>query len=184
MKSRVPSLARRITAIKQEFSESEIRRALRLLERQSSPSLLSAYLTNVKDQTRRSTPRRGKKARQDQRSKAIIRLEHSDPDKYRVLSEFDSLLRKGGALPKVNDIRRLGESLTKDFSSTSSRRSSISKLMSVLADRPLDEITTVVKAVLSTGTPENGESDYQRLVHFIITGKSSHSEKASRPLPS
>ena len=185
MNSRVPSLARRITAIKKEFSTREIQRAVKLLEEDGSASPLFAYLSNgTRDSTRRPRPRRKKKTIQDQRSKAVLRLEHQDPEKYRVLSEFDSLLRKGNVLPRLNDIRRLGESLTKGFSSRGSRRDSISKLMGTLAARSLDEITAVVNKVLSNDDLDNGESDYQRLADFIITGKSSPSARESRPRPS
>lgn len=185
MKSRVSSLAQRIRSIKEEFSENEIRRALRLLEQESSSSPLFADLANGKRGSRRRlTPSRRNKKPQDQRSQAVISLERKDPEKYRVLSEFDSLLRKGAVLPKVNDIRRLGESLTKDFTSKRSRRESISKLMAVLADRPFNEITAVVNAILSNGELDNDESDYQRLAHFIITGKASPSIRESRSRPS
>src|SRR5260370_55367 len=170
MKSRVSSLVRRISAIREEFSESEIRRALRLVEKDSSTSQLFAHLTNnTKGSKRRPTPPRRKTTTEESRSKAEIRLEHRDPEKYRVLSEFDSQLRKGAVLTKVNDIKQPGESLTKDFTSRNSRRDSISKLMAVLANRSLDEITTVVNIILLNGDLENGESDYQRLAHFIIT---------------
>src|SRR3989442_12298088 len=103
-----------------------------------------------------------------------MQLEHQDRDKYRVLSEFDSLLREGCVLPTVNDIRRLGESLTKDFTARSSRRDSISKLMDVLAAKSLHEITIVVDAVLSNDKLDATKSDYERLADFIITGTSHH----------
>lgn len=182
MNSRVSSLARRITAIKKEFSEREIQRAVKLLEKDSSGSPLSAYLSNgTKSTTRRAKSPGRRKTSLDQRSRAVLRLQHQDPEKYRVLSEFDSQLRKGRVLPKVNDIRNLGESLTKDFTSRSSRRDSISKLMEILATRSLDEIAEVVDAVLSVDEQDNEKSDYQRLADFIITGKSPRSARESGP---
>ena len=124
MNSRLSSLTQRITAIKKEFSKREIESAVKLLEKEDSASPLLPYLSNNTSGKRRAKSRRTKKSIQDQRSKAVMRLEHLDPDKYRVLSEFDSLLREGSVLPTVNDIRRLGESLTKDFTTRSSRRDS------------------------------------------------------------
>jgi hypothetical protein len=182
MKSRVSLLAQRITAIREEFSESEIQSALKRLEKQDSASQVRAPLGSVKktSRLRPTSHRRKKKTTQDQRSKAVIRLEHQDPEKYRVLFELDSLLRNGSVLPRVNDITRLGESLTKDFTSRGSRRDSISKLMTVLASRSFDEISTVVNAVLSNRELQNDESDYQRLARFIITGKASHSARDLR----
>ncbi len=182
MNSRLSSLAQRITAIEKEFSKHEIESAVKLLEKEGSASPLFTYLSDgMKISKRRPKPRRRKKPIQDQRSKAVMRLEHQEPDKYRVLSEFDSLLRKGSLLPRVNDIRRLGESLTKNFTSRSSRRDSISKLMDVLAARSLHEITTVVDGVMSNDEADTGESDYQRLADFIITGKSRHSRREPEP---
>ncbi len=182
MNTRVSSLARRIAAIEKEFSEREIQQAVKLLEKDSSSSQFSAYLSNgTKSTTRRAKSPRRRKANLDQRSRAVLRLERQDPEKYRVLSEFDFLLRKGRVLPKVNDVRNLGESLTKDFTSRNSRRASISKLMEILATRSLDEVTEVVDSVLSVDDQDNGKSDYQRLADFIITGKSSRSERQSGP---
>ncbi len=183
MNNRLSALTRRITAIKKEYSKREIQMAVRLLEQQGSSSELSGHLVNrVKGPTRRAKPRK-KKPIQEQRSKAVIRLQHEDPDKYRVLSEFDSLLRKGAVLPKVTDIKRLGESLTKEFNSRSSRRDSISKLMEILAAKSLREITTTVDTVLSNDESDTGKSDYQRLADFIITGKSGQSRVQSGARP-
>ena len=182
MNSRLSVLARRITAIKKEYSEREIEAALKLLEEQGSQLRVFGSLATVPTvSSRRSKSHRLKKSIQEQRSKAVIKLQNEDPDKYRILSEFDSLLRKGAVLPRVNDIKCLGESLNKDFTSRSSRRDAISKLMDTLAVRSLKEIRTVVSAVLSNDELDRKESDYQRLADFIITGKTSHTQRDAGP---
>src|SRR5436305_3254015 len=151
MKSRIALLALRIAALREEFSEDEILEAVRLLEEQGSTSALLSYLAGRKPQlgTKRAQ-RRKHKPIEDQRSKAVLELEHKDPEKFLVLSEFDSLLRRSSVLPGVDDIKRLGERLSKNFAPKNSRRESISRLMALLANRPLNEIREVVQATLST----------------------------------
>ncbi len=174
MKDRALLLALRIAAIQQEFSESEIQRAIRLLEEQGAgswSSLLAHAAQNSKQSSRK--PQRARKAKpiDEQRSKAVIELEKKDPEKYQVLSEFDLLLRKGSVLPAQDDVRKLGERLSKKYSSRNSRRESISKLMALLADRPLDEIRELLRVSLLSSRVDEADSDYQRLAQFIITGK-------------
>lgn len=181
MKNRVSLLALRIAAVSEEFSETEIREAVKLLEQQGSTSALLSYLlANVKHQQTR--PRRSRKSKliEDQRSKAVLELEHKNPEKYEVLSEFDALLRKGSVLPEVVEVKRLGKSLSKTFSSKSSRREVISRLMMLLAERPLPEIREVIRNVLAAHQGEDGDSDYYKLAQFIITGKTSLPQSAER----
>ncbi len=181
MKNSVSLIALRIAAIKEEFSEDEILQAVKFLEEQGSTSAVLTHLASRKREigTRR---KRGHKVKsiEDQRSKAVLELQHKDPEKFHVLSEFDSLLRKSSILPEVSDIKRFGERLSKDFAPRSSRRESISKLMTLLADRSLDEIREVVKASLSTARIDERDSDYQRLAQFIITGKAPQTASEQR----
>ncbi|MFY9620149.1 MAG: hypothetical protein WAM70_09330 [Pyrinomonadaceae bacterium] len=182
MNGRLSSLARRITAIRKEYSKREIETVLQMLEEQGGSSSLFRQLgRGMNPHYHRTQSRQRKKPIHEQRSRAVIMLQQHDPEKYEVLSEFDSLLREGSVLPKVNDIKCLGESLTKDFKSRNSRRDVISKLMEVLASRPLEEIKKVVGAVLTNNRPETEDSDYQRLADFIITGKSRHPRRESEP---
>jgi hypothetical protein len=179
MNTRLSSLTRRITAIKRDFSKSEIQSAVKLLEKQDSASPLLPYLSNARKAKRHVKPRSTRKPIQDQRSRAVIRLEHKDREKYRLLSELDSLLRAGTVLPRVNDIKRLGESLTKDFTARSSRRESISKLMEILSTRSLHEIGRVVEVVLRNDKLDTRKSDYERLSDFIITGSANQARSES-----
>jgi hypothetical protein len=181
MKNRVSLIALRIAAIKEEFSESEIHEAVKFLEEQGSTSSLLTFLTGSRGESN-AKPKSNRKVKSiwEQRSKAVLELEHKDPEKFQVLSEFDLLLRKSGVLPEVDDIKRVGERLSKNFSSRSSRRESISKLMGLLATRPLDEIREVVRNTLSTARIDEKDSDYQRLAQFLITGKASPAEREQR----
>ena len=181
MKNRVSQLALRIAEIEEEFSKGEIRQAVKVLEQRGSPSSVKTLL--LRDAVRHAPkPRRKRKTKliEDQRSKAVLDLEHKDPEKYAVLSEFDALLRKGSVLPEIVELKMLGKSLSKTFSSKSSRREAISKLMSVLAEKPLPEIREVVRNILSNHQGDDGDSDYYKLAQFIITGKASQAQGEQR----
>jgi hypothetical protein len=172
MKERALLLALRIAALCEEFSEREIQAAKRILEEQGvNSSLLACVAENTKP-----TPRKRRKAVkhrpiEEQRSKAVIELEQKDPEKYRVLSEFDLLLRKGSLLSTQDEIRKLGEKLSKSYSAGGSRRESISRLMVLMADLPLNEIRDLLNNSLAESKVDRRDSDYQRLAQFLITGK-------------
>lgn len=182
MKDRVSLLASRIAAIEEGFSESEIREAVSLLKHRRSNLAVLDFFRHDEDVLPSKKPRRKRKTKpiEDQRSKAVVDLEHKDPEKYVVLSEFDALLRKGAVLPEVVQLKRLGKSLSKTYSTKSSRREAISRLMKALAERPLSEIRQVVMNVLSAHQENDKDSDYYKLAQFIITGKTSGSQDKQR----
>lgn len=182
MKDRVSLLASRIAAIEDGFSASEIREAVKLLEHRRSTSSVQAFLLRDVAVPPDKKPRRKRKSKpvDEQHSKAVLELEHKDPEKYAVLSEFDALLRKGSVLPEVTELKMLGKSLSKTFSTKSSRREAISRLMRVLAEKPLSEIRQVVRNVISTHQDNDRDSDYYRLAQFIITGKTPPSHREQR----
>jgi hypothetical protein len=175
VKDRVSLLASRIAEIEEGFSETEIREAVKLLEHRRSSSAAQLFLKHDENMGPSRKPRRKRKNKpiEDQRSKAVVDLEHRDPEKYVVLSEFDALLRKGSVLPEVVQLKRLGKSISKAFSTKSSRREAISRLMKVLAEKPLPEIREVISDVLATHQDNDSDSDYYKLAQFIITGKTS-----------
>jgi len=109
-----------------------------------------------------------------------VDLEHIDPEKYLVLSEFDALLRKGSVLPEVVQLKRLGKSISKTFSTKSSRREAISRLMKALAEKSLPEIRQVISNVLAAHKDNDADSDYYKLAQFIITGKTPTSREEQR----
>jgi hypothetical protein len=176
MNGKALQIALRISLIKQEFSESEILEAIKLLEHQGSASALLDYLAGQRtadypSKTKRSS--RKKKPLNEQRSRVVIELENKEPEKFRLLSEFDSLIREGKILPELEDIKRLGEQLSKSFAPKNSRRDAISKLIGLIAKRPIDEIRPIVSEALSSSNWKNYGNEYHELARFIITGKSS-----------
>jgi hypothetical protein len=171
MSKKILQAALEIALIRERFAEEEILGAVQLLEEHGNSSVLLAYLAGrSRATTLTESPSRRRKTVDKQRSQAVIDLEKTDPAKYKILDEFDALLRQGKVLPAIADIRRMGERLSKDFASRNSRREMISTLMGVLADCPLNEIEMAVKEAVSVSGLK--ESEYQELADFIIRGKS------------
>ena len=180
MNNRVPQIALRIALIKEEFSESDILEAVKLLEEHGSSSAVLAYLAgrdipasapNGKESKRKSKPI------DEQRSKVVIGLEQKDPEKYQALSEFDALIRKGSVLPELDDIKRLGQRISKGFAPKRSRREAIGALMALIAEQPLDEIRKIVSSTLSSAYLDDKSNEYQELAQFIIRGKTLQAKK-------
>lgn len=172
MRERALLLALRLAEICEEFSESEIQSAKRILEEHGVASSLLTCVAKRTKQPRLTHKRAAKGKRIDeQRSKAIIEIEQSDPEKYQVLAEFDNLLRKGRVFPTQDEVRKLGEKLSKEYTAKNSRRESISRLMTLMVKLPLNEIRDLLKMSLSESKVDEGEGDYQRLAQFLITGK-------------
>lgn len=174
MNNRISQIALRIALIKEESSESEILQAVRLLEEYGTSSALLEYLagrvissSNENDKVSRTK----NKPIDEQQSRAVIELNGKDPDKYELLSEFDTLIRKGTVLPEVDDIKRLGRKISKDFVAKKSRREAISALMTVMAELPLNEIKDIFSSSLSAANSDDKENEYQKLARFLIKGK-------------
>jgi len=182
VKDRVSLLASRIAEIEEEFSEREIKQAVKLLEDKGSASPIETFLRHdrARPAHRKTTRKNRRKPIEAERSKAVLDIEHKDPEKYAVLSEFDTLLRRGAVLAEVVELKRLGKSLSKTFSTKSSRREAISRLMRVLSEKPLTEIRQVVASVLSAHQDNDNDSDYYKLAQFIITGKTPNPQDERR----
>ncbi len=181
MSNRITQIALKIFLIRAEFSEADITKAVKLLEEQGSSSALLGYLAKcgvTNGRLKAGESGRKNKSVEEQRSKAVIDLEDSDPEKFYILSKFDALVRKGEVLPEVDDIRRLGEQLSKDFKPRNSRKEAISKLLTLIAKLPLDEIKEIVAKPHSSRGQDDRDSEYHDLAQFIITGKTSHTKRA------
>lgn len=179
MSSKVMQIALRIGLIKEEFSESEIAAAVRLLEEQGTASAVLAHLAGRKaanHPTKKKRLRNSRTPLKDQKSRAILELQETDPEKYQLLSEFDSLLREGKILPELEDIKRLGEQISKDFAPRNSRRDVVNQLTSLMARRPVDEIRGFISKSLTSSHFDDKSNEYHELARFIIGGKSSEAK--------
>jgi hypothetical protein len=166
-------LALRIAQLLEDHTDREVRDAVQMLREHGYNSTLLEYLAGDRS-TVATSKQRGSRLKakpiHESTSRAVLRLREADPEKYRLLSDFDVMIRRGQLLPTNEDLRRLGERVSKDFEPGKSRKETISGLMAVLADRPVKEIEQLIEFAASFGVA--GDSDeFQRLAQFLITGK-------------
>jgi hypothetical protein len=167
------SLALRIAQLLNDYSENDLRDAVEVLRKHGHGGTLLAFLGDrggAEQRTGRSPATAKTKTAQDITSRAVLMLQDKDPEKFRVLSEFDSMVRRGQLLPTHEDLRRFGERVSKSFEPKKARKETIGALMVVLAERPVKEIEELIEFAASFGV--SGTTDeYQRLARFLIKGK-------------
>lgn len=176
MKKTTHSLALRIAQILAEHTAAEVSGAIEILKRYGTTSELLTYLATT---TRKERPQATKKVSDsggkskpiDQITSKVVRgLEKTDPAKHQILSEFDRLVRQGKVLETNEDLRRFGETISKDFRPRTARKDNISALMSVLAPLPVTDLELLIKPVLDS-SPKQKSNEYQNLAEFLIHGK-------------
>lgn len=167
------SLALRLAQLLEEHSESELSEAILLLEKHGRRSKLLDYLAHRKVECsvekKRQSERPVRKIEYST-SRAVLNLRDSDPDKFRLLSEFDLMVRRAQVLSTLEDMKRFGERISKDFQPRKSRKETIGVLLSILAERSLTEIEQLMEFAATFGIA--GDTDeYQRLAQFLIKGR-------------
>jgi hypothetical protein len=172
MSSTPLALALRIALLLEEHSERELQSAVKLLRERGSRSVLLELLGGASDPVLPKPKRLTSSSRsiEDTTSLAVLQLRESDPDKHRLLSEFDKMVRRGQVLATHEDLKRFGERISKDFQPRKSRKDTIGHLVATMAERPLTEIERLVEFAASFGVA--GDTDeYQRLAQFLIRGR-------------
>jgi len=98
-------------------------------------------------------------------------MAESDPERYRILSEFERMIRTGEALLSFGEIKRLGMTISKSFEPAKSRKDTISGLMALLAQMPRDETEETTQTVTEHAkSSDKGGSSYVRLAEYLISG--------------
>ena len=104
MRKSTRSLALRIAQILEEHSSDEIADAIGILEKYGYNSDLLRYLAATSGSDRIAKPEKAFRSTSASKpiyqttSKAVLDLERSDPQKHRILLEFDKLVREGRVL--------------------------------------------------------------------------------------
>jgi hypothetical protein len=183
MKSRVSQIALRIALIEEEFTQREIEEAVQLIEQRGSADALLAYLNRhheaeAKDGSVANRNRNGRPVG-DKKPQSFEALRQSEPEKFEIMSRIDHMLRTGEWLPHLEDIRRLAEQLSKDFTPRKSRREAINPLLALIAVRPLDEIKRIANDMPHISR-NNAGLEYRNLARFIVSGDSSLQHNASQ----
>ena len=170
MKSRVKLAVLKILLLREEFSANELSEAVDLISNGKTEALL-AWLTGGRGPESRQTTKSVKRI-DKQQSKAVIELSDKEPELYVLLRDLDGLLRKGVLLPRLEDVRRLGGELKKDFEAGKSRKAAVPRLMDVLANEPLDRVRGLAKRLIDGAAHIGGrEAEYQKLAAFLIHGR-------------
>lgn len=169
------SIALRIAQLLEEYPDRELQEAVGLLRQHGYSSMLLDYLAGDRNASPRSKQRNSAsptaKPIREITSRAVLKLKDEDPEKFRILAEFDLMVRRSQLLATHEDLRRFGERISKDFEPRKARKETIGALMAVLAGRPLGEIEHLVQFAASFGV-EGNTDEYQRLAQFLIKGKS------------
>ncbi|TAE59078.1 MAG: hypothetical protein EAZ76_11750 [Nostocales cyanobacterium] len=170
MKSKILQIALRIALIQEEFSETEISEAVNLLQEAGVTSNLFTYLSSNNSKFQRKSFSSKAKS-ESPKTQIPIDLKNNEPEKYQLLVEFESSLKNKELLTESVEIRRLCESLDKNFfSSKKSRLDLIHQLIQLLISRTVEEIAKIINEVKE----KEKEDPYYRLSKFLIDGDSSH----------
>ena len=174
MNARVRTVVERILELRNEFEDLEILEAIRYVN--STLHQNSTGVKQPKNRKSKTNSSRGTGARTaiPKASRVVLALKETDPEKYDVLTDLDSLLREGKILSSLDAIRTVGASLNKSFVAGKSRKDAIPKLMKLLADLPLDQLRGVVESLLEQSSDKRRSSDeetYSKLAAFLIHGK-------------
>lgn len=165
MKQNVKKAVLKILLLQTEFTKKELSEAVEFISDKTENDILS--LLADKKNKKKPSPEKGN-AITDQMSKAVSDLKTVDYEKYQLLKIFDQHLRNNELLPRLDSIKKLGASFSKEFVSGKSRKDTIPKLMALLAEVSIEELKHTITNILNESGHEN--SEYADLANYIIHG--------------
>ena len=170
MSSRTKLAALRILALREEFSDKELRNALPLA-RELQVVLASRGKKNTIPV--QSTRERASVLSRSE-SRVVTELRKPDPPLYSILSKIDQSIRLGIILPQMADIRRVGCSFDKDFLGGKARKDAIPRLMETLAKLSVPELEQAYQAWKQQAPGDRlPDTGYDELAEFLVKGTSS-----------
>lgn len=170
MNRRARKAALEILLLMEEYSAEDLAEALSLIGGHRGEDLLGFFARVVPVSSTRTTGlRRGSGGFSTKgQTRALQNLKQSDPEKYRILSEFEGRVREGSILPTLDDFRAFSKVLLKDVKPARSRKLALTQLIEILAQMELPALKAAI-AKVPTGR-ERGEGAYGRLVEHIVGG--------------
>ena len=159
--------ALKIAALLEEFSPRELGRAADALSpgtRPCQPRLTSCCAARAV--ARLAAPRADSPTDCGSRG-AVQALKERDPDRHRLLAEFEVLLRRNEVLPRTRDLSDFARDLDIDVGQRARRQDVISKLMARLVELPVESAREVITSVPDGDAPGDG---YHRLATYIYKG--------------
>ena len=158
--------ALKIAALLEEFSPRELGRAADALSGNTPlPAPLDELLRGAGGRAAGGAPR-GQPDRLRE-SRAVQALKERDPDRHRLLAEFEVLLRRNEVLPRTRDLSDFARDLDIDVGQRARRQDVISKLMARLVELPIESAREVITSVPDSDAPGDG---YHRLATYIYKG--------------
>ncbi|WP_353254481.1 hypothetical protein [Salinisphaera sp. PC39] len=170
MTDSISKVIKKISRMRVHHSEDDIRAAMRQILEGGFPDRNRDVNTG---RHRGSGGSKRGKPLSDGVSRAVLELEGSDPDKFKMLSSFDRLLRKGDVLKDMRSLREFGQSIDKSFEPGKARKEAVPRLVQLLADMPMDRLATVVESALDKERRRaDTDDDYQALANFLMAKRS------------
>ena len=178
MNTKVRQAVLRILLLTEDFSPDELNQAASFLaeERTDLLSLLSRGNKFKRSSTSLATGERPESSKHLW-TKVARDLRESDPEKYRVLQQFEIDVRCENALKSLDELRHFAASLKKDLLPLKSRNEALLKVLIVLSEMDLGSI----QAQLSSLSINRNQTDsaFRRLANHIILGSTDSSDDKS-----
>ena len=168
MKTKTRQAVLKLLLLQEEFTRKELEEAVEYISDNEFSDVVSFLRkrTSIKEASKTDSA----SPLIEGRSQVLMDLESKDPTKFELLSEFDSLLRKGELTPKMDYIKKVGASYSKEFNPGRSRKETIPRFITLLASLSIDQIRSVITSVIEeTGSDE---SEYAALANYLIHGQS------------
>ena len=178
MRSRARLAALKVLALREEFNNRELRKAVSLAREYSTVLLSRNQLPKSQRGRPSQSARRSKPALAKSESRVVKSLRVRDPDRYSLLSKIDQAMRAGDVLPRLSNIKDEGRSLDRDFNGGKSRRLAIPRLMAKLTALPLKEVERLYESWKQKARDDRQRgTEYDELAEFLITGTANPTRK-------
>ncbi|WP_414529789.1 hypothetical protein [Nodularia chucula] len=141
------------------------------MEKEGVTSNLFKYLSSNRDTKSQPNAFSSKTTSGLPKIQRLRDLENNEPEKYQLIIQFQSSLKNKELLTENISIRRLCESLDKNFLPKKSRSELINQLIELLISRTIEEIEKIINEVKAK--EKNQEDSYYKLSKFLIEGDSS-----------
>lgn len=166
----VTVLALRIAQIEAEYSKSEISAALSLLKRWRANGFLEAPNKKYPQQTEAKAVKQQDPLLRKGNSQVVLSLRGVDEDKFRLLADFELMLRDEKILRKFEDVKRFCGVLGKNFKPKKSRKETIGPLITFMSRMSATQLAELIEKAKSI-SGEEGTNGYQDLADYIIKGR-------------
>ena len=158
--------ALKLAALLEEFSPGELERAADALAGSAPLAAPLDKLLRSQSDGRADRAPRGRSERMRE-SRAVQALKERDPDRYRLLADFEAQLRGKDLLSTAGALNDLARGLGIDPGRRAKRQDVISKVMARLVELPIEAAREIVASIPDGDAPDDG---YHRLATYLHKG--------------